>query len=320
VTWQCVIRTCQIFECLGAPQQPNGRQLCRQLNTLGCFSLRNPFSMIHTRNVRIRNLHAPPLIKCPFRGCLRSFQNNSARTQHINAQHRDSSPQYISGPDGPEDAPRSPSFSDTNIDHYPDASPPRTPSTSVQNNPTSLPTQPDKPGEPLEPMIQDFDQPHTPCTPTPTDPVSSPIHSLLGSPFESVQEDIDDSCSPGLSSSCTLGHLGKPPTPPSEYPPLSPTSMSYPPLGSPFQSQPPFDSDTSEDQMRSPSLFRFDSPQSYPGAEAGPNAYQGSRPRPSPRQPHPVERDHAQDESDDWHQNSGPTVKRFHTVIDGATF
>src|SRR6266852_7958374 len=269
--------------------------------------------MIHTRNVRIRNLHAFPLIKCPFRGCLRSFQNNSACTQHINARHRDPSPQYISGPDEPGDAPRSPSVSGPNIDHYPDASPPSTPSILVQNNPTQSPAQPAKPEEPLEPVIEDLDQPHTPCTPTPTNSVSSPIHSLLGSPFESVQEDIDDSHSPGSSSNCTLGHLGEPPTPPSESPPLTPTSTSYPPLGSPFQTQPLFN--TGEDQMWSPSLFRFDSPQSGPGAEAGPNTGQGSRPRPSPCQPHPVERDHAQD-----HQNSGPTVKIFHTVIDGATF
>jgi len=230
--------------------------------------------MVCTRKVRIRSLHGSPLIKCPFRGCLRSFRNMSGRTQHINAQHRDPSPQNNLEPDErrhePGDASRSPSVNDLNTDRYPNSSPPRTSSTPMQNSPTPgpSPTQPTRPREPLDTIFEDFDQPHTPCTPTPTDPASSPIHSLLGSPFESV--------------------------------------------GSPFRSQ--LDFDLGEDQMRSPSLFHFDSqsPQSDPSTEAGPNANQGSRPR--PRQLGPVERDHAQD-----HQNAGPTVKTFHTVIDGAT-
>jgi hypothetical protein len=227
---------------------------CRHLNTSSyCFS----FSMIHTRNTRIRNLHASPLIKCPFRGCLRSFQSMSGRTQHINAQHHDrnSSPQHNSEPDKPGDASRSPSVNNPNTDYYPDASPPCTPSTPRQNELIPSPAQPDGFREP--------------STPTPIDPASSPIRSLLGSPFESVGSE------------------------------------------SPFQSQPDFDLD--KDQMRSPSLFCFDSPrspQSYTGTEAGPNADQGLR-------PHPHRLDSVGHDQD--HQNAGPTVKTFHTTIDGAT-
>jgi hypothetical protein len=227
--------------------------------------------MSHTRNARIRNLHASPLIKCPFRGCLRSFRNISARTQHISARHKDPSLQDKLGPNEPGDVSRSPSVNDPNTDYYPNASPPRTPSTLMQNILTPSPTQLAGHREPFDPITEDFDYSHTPCTPTPANPASPPIHSLLGSPFESV--------------------------------------------GSPFRSQPDFD--LGEDQMRSPSLFRFNSPrspQSDPGTEAGPNADQGSRPCPPSRQLHPVECDHAQ-----GHQNTGPTVKTFHTDIDGAT-
>src|ERR1700679_113875 len=243
---------------------------CFAVNTSGYFLTLNSFSMIRTSNIRIRNQHASPLIKCPFRGCLRSFQSISGRTQHINAQHRDrdSSPQDNSGPDEPGDASCSPFVNDPDTDHYPNVSPPRTPSSPMQYAHMPSPTQPAGLRERSDPIIEDFDQPHTPYTLAPADPASSPIRSLLGSPFESI--------------------------------------------GSPFQSQPDFD--LGEDQMRSPTLFRFDSPQSPqsdPGTEAGPNADQGSRLH--RHQLHPVEHAHAQD-----HQNVGPTVKTFHTVIDGA--
>lgn len=217
--------------------------------------------MVRTRNFQICNKHTSSLIKCPFRGCLRFFQNILGCTQHINTQHRDPLPQDNSGPDEHENAPCSPSVDDPNADHYPNGSSPRTSPTLTQNKLTPLPAQPARLRESLDPIIEDFDQPHTPHISTSNNPASKdsfPIHSLLWSPFKSVSEDMVI------------------------------------------------------DKDYSPNPFHFNSPQSNAGTEADSNADQGSMPH--PHQAYPIEHDYAQDGQNTW-----PTAKTFHNVINSAT-